>query len=51
MNLSKNTNLKIGLSIIGVLFFFMILSIFWTPYNPNLIDELNRLKPPSFSHI
>ncbi|WP_330112261.1 ABC transporter permease (plasmid) [Cetobacterium somerae] len=51
MNLSKNTNLKIGLSIIGVLFFFMILSIFWTPYNPYLIDELNRLKPPSFSHI
>ncbi len=51
MNLSKNTNLKIGLSIIGVLFFFMILSIFWTPYNPYLIDELNRLKSPSFSHI
>lgn len=51
MNLSKNTNLKIGLSIIGVLFFFMILSTFWTPYNPYLIDELNRLKPPSFSHI
>lgn len=51
MNVSKNTNLKVGLSIIGVLFFFMILSIFWTPYNPYLIDELNRLKPPSFIHI
>lgn len=51
MNLSKNTNLKIGLSIIGVLFFFMVLSIFWTPYNPYLINELNRLQPPSFSHI
>lgn len=51
MNVSKNTNLKVGLSIIGVLFFFMILSIFWTPYNPYLIDELNRLKPPSFTHI
>ena len=51
MNISKNTNLKVGLSIIGVLFFFMILSIFWTPHNPYLIDELNRLKPPSFTHI
>ncbi|MEG0234974.1 ABC transporter permease [Cetobacterium sp.] len=51
MNVSKNTNLKVGLSIIGVLFFFMILSIFWTPHNPYLIDELNRLKPPSFTHI
>ncbi|MGL5777745.1 ABC transporter permease [Cetobacterium sp.] len=51
MNVSKNINLKVGLSIIGVLFFFMILSIFWTPYNPYLIDELNRLKPPSFTHI
>lgn len=51
MNIKENTNLKIGLSIIGILFFFMILSIFWTPYNPYFIDELNKLKPPSFKHL
>lgn len=51
MNIKKNTNLKIGLLIIGTLLFFMILSLFWTPYDPYLIDEVNRLKPPSLKHI
>lgn len=51
MNIKKNTNLKIGLFIVGFLFFFMLLSLFWTPYNPYLIDEVNRLKSPSFKHI
>ncbi|MGX6592204.1 ABC transporter permease [Cetobacterium ceti] len=50
MRIKDNTNLKIGLGIIGVLFIIMIISLFWTPYNPYDINELNRLAPPSFTH-
>ncbi|MGL4307507.1 ABC transporter permease [Cetobacterium sp. SF1] len=50
MKIRENTNLKIGVTIIGILFVVMIISLFWTPYDPYYINELNRLQPPSFAH-
>lgn len=51
MTLKFNTNLKIGLSIVSIIFLMMIVSLFWTPFDPYIIDETNRLAPPSFHHL
>jgi peptide/nickel transport system permease protein len=50
MKTFRNYNLVIGSIIIGALFCMMVLSIFWTPYNPYLIDEANKLALPSLRH-
>ena len=46
----KNYSLMVGSLIIGTLFCIMLLSIFWTPYDPYLIDETNKLALPSLKH-
>ncbi|TKT69488.1 ABC transporter permease [Aquamicrobium sp. LC103] len=40
-------NLLIGSTILAVLFVAAILGIVWTPYDPMLLDMMNRLQPPS----
>lgn len=51
MNKKMNGNMRAGLIIIGILFFMMILSLFWTPQDPYLINETNRLAMPSLENL
>ncbi|WP_308748672.1 ABC transporter permease [uncultured Anaerococcus sp.] len=46
---NKNS-IRIGKAIIGLYFLILIVSIFWTPYDPNKIDTSLKLLPPSLAH-
>lgn len=50
MKILKNWNFKIGLTIVGILFLMMLVSLVWTPYNPYVINEANKLALPSLAH-
>jgi len=41
----------LGLSIIIALILVAVLASFISPYDPNSIDSVHRLKPPSFRHL
>jgi peptide/nickel transport system permease protein len=43
-------NTAIGGTLIGCLGLVAIVAQFWTPYDPNAIDILHRLAPPSAAH-
>ena len=46
---NKNS-IRIGKAIIGLYFIILIISIFWTPYDPNNIDTSMKLLSPSLAH-
>jgi len=48
---SDNWYLKSGAFITGFLIIVVIVSLFWTPYDPNYMDGAARLSAPSLSHI
>ena len=46
---NKNS-IRIGKAIIALYFIVLIVSVFWTPYDPNKVDTSMKLLPPSLSH-
>lgn len=42
--------INIGKFIIGFYFIVFLVSIFWTPYNPNAIETSQKLLSPSLAH-
>lgn len=46
----KNTNFVIGLVLVGLVIFTAILSLFYTPYDPNRMKISMRLQGPSKAH-
>lgn len=51
MKKKKSKNFKIGAAITGVMLFFIVLGFFWTPYDPEMMDNANKLAGVSLSHI
>lgn len=53
MNLKKAKSIPfyIGVGLIVFLLLVMIISIFYTPYDPNAMDSANRLAAPSMEHL
>ena len=46
---NKNS-IRIGKVIIVLYFVVLLVSVFWTPYDPNKIDTSMKLLPPSLAH-
>ena len=47
----KNTNFRIGLCLVSFLLFLLVISLFYTPYDPNEMNTLESFRYPSFRHI
>lgn len=47
---TNKLSIKIGKFIIGLYFLVLIVSIFWTPYDPNMVNTDLRLMGPSLAH-
>ncbi len=43
--------LRTGLILAGIIVFFAVMSVFWTPYGINEMDKTARLAPPSWQHL
>ncbi len=43
--------LYIGVTFVTMLFIMMLISLLYTPYDPNAIDPTNRLASPSLAHL
>lgn len=52
MNLRKNRNYNLffGCIITAVMVAVIMVGFFYTPYDPNAIDGLNKMSPPAFAH-
>ena len=46
----ENWFLRWGLILTGFVLLLVLISCFWTPYDPNFMDASARLDPPSLSH-
>ena len=47
----KNPNIVLGISMIMVIFILMVIGLFYTPCDWELIDVSNKLQSPSWQHI
>lgn len=47
----KNWYLQLGIIISAMMFLFMIIGFFWTPYEPDLLNSTWRLQGPSLKHL
>lgn len=47
----RNYNLIIGCIITAIMVIMIIVGCFYTPYDPNAIDGLNKMTPPSAAHL
>lgn len=46
-----NSELLIGLILIGLVITMALISLFYTPYDPNAMDIVSKLQPPSLDHL
>lgn len=46
-----NTELILGLILVGLVCLMGIISCFYTPFDPNNMDILSKLQPPSLTHL
>ena len=46
-----NKKMMIGLIITAVILIFVIVGLFYTPYDPNAMDAKSKLAAPSLRHI
>ncbi len=46
-----NTDLIIGTCMIGFLLLLALISLVYTPYDPEAMDIVNKLSPPSLTHL
>lgn len=51
MKKKKSKNFRIGAAITCVMLFFIVLGFFWTPCDPEAMDNANKLAGVSLSHI
>lgn len=47
----KSISFYIGATLVSILFIMMIISIFWTPYDPNEMQTEIALQAPSLTHL
>ncbi|GAA4291100.1 ABC transporter permease [Anaerocolumna aminovalerica] len=47
----NNLNFKIGISIISLVLLFIIIGLFYTPYDPNAMDGTAKNMAPGFTHL
>ena len=47
----RHRSFMIGLILTGTMIFLALLSLIWTPHSPTEIVILQRLKPPSLTHV
>lgn len=47
----RTVSMKIGKIIIFLFFLIFIVSFFWTPYDPNLMNESIKFQAPSVAHL
>ncbi len=47
----ENWFLRWGLILTGFVLVLVVMSVFWTPYDPNFMDQSVRLDPPSLKHL
>ncbi|NGP46665.1 ABC transporter permease [Bacillaceae bacterium SIJ1] len=50
MQRQRNVTLYIGAFLVGALFLMMVVSLFWTSYDPNQMFPEKALQPPSWEH-
>jgi peptide/nickel transport system permease protein len=48
---SKHMSMNVGRAIIFIYFLIFLLSFFWTPCDPYLIDNSIKFQPPSLTHL
>lgn len=46
-----NLELIIGLTLVGLISLMAIMSFFYTPFDPNSMDMINKLQAPSLTHL
>lgn len=46
----KNYNIILGTAITGLVFILLLVGVFWTPYDPDLMNYSLKLTPPSWQH-
>jgi peptide/nickel transport system permease protein len=47
---TKNWSLILGIVLVSAVLFFVLIGLFWTPYEPTAISVALKNKPPSLSH-
>ncbi|MDE7212704.1 MAG: ABC transporter permease [Lachnospiraceae bacterium] len=47
---TKNVSLTIGIVLVSVVLLFVVVGLFWTPYEPTAMSAALKNKPPSFLH-
>ena len=47
---SKNWNLKLGIVLVSIVTLFVVVGLFWTPYEPTAMSAALKNKPPSLAH-
>ncbi len=47
---TKNVSLTIGIVLVSVVLFFVVVGLFWTPYEPTAMSAALKNKPPSLLH-
>ncbi|MFD1848845.1 ABC transporter permease [Oceanobacillus bengalensis] len=50
MRQTKSIPLYLGIILVLILLVMMVVSIFYTPYDPNMMDPMNKLAAPSVEH-
>ena len=51
MKKKMNKNLTVGLWLTGIMLTLILVGFFWTPYNPETMDNAAKLSGVSFSHL
>lgn len=46
-----STELKLGLAVTGFIILLVLISQFYTPYDPNAMNAAERFSPPGFKHL
>ena len=47
---TKNWNMVIGIALVSVVLLFVVVGLFWTPYEPTAMSAALKNKPPSLLH-
>lgn len=47
---SKNLNFRLGAALSALVVLMALISLFWTPYDPNAMNSLYRMTAPSLAH-
>lgn len=47
---SKNWNLRLGVFLVSLITIFVVVGLFWTPYEPTAMSAALKNKPPSLAH-